>query len=193
MCFAFETVLTLLHYADRWRASNAGNILDRFTISDESGFRSWGWSYLPSSAAGETTGVNVVHFLRSFTSLSRQPYLHLLLIAFAGLVLYRAGAATSALDGYGVARFRAFKYEPLYDGTDAGPAACEVVGFRLTRNGYGLRDSPRCHHARATSPDSIASAQYPVHIPGPAVFVRLERGTRMEQSAAFAWKTVARA
>ncbi len=82
-------------------------------------------------------GVNVVHFLRSFTSLSRQPCLQLLLLIFAGLVLFRAGAAARALDGYGVARFRAYKYEAVADpATAAGAApACDVVAFRLTKDG----------------------------------------------------------
>ncbi len=89
-------------------------------------------------AAPGSGSVNVVHFLRSFTSLSRQPCLQLLLLIFAGLVLYRAGAAARALDGYGVARFRAYKYEAVADaGTGAAGAepACDVVAFHLTKDG----------------------------------------------------------
>jgi hypothetical protein len=88
-------------------------------------------------AALGSGGVNVVHFLRSFTSLSRQPCLQLLLLIFAGLVLYRAGAAVRALDGYGVARFRQFKFEAVADPAPAAGAApaCDVVAFRLTKDG----------------------------------------------------------
>jgi hypothetical protein len=82
-------------------------------------------------------GVNVVHFLRSFTSLSRQPCLQLLLLVFAGLVMYRAGAAARALDGYGVIRASAFMYEPVGGPAPAAGAApaCDVVAFRLTKDG----------------------------------------------------------
>ena len=120
--------------AHRWRASSAGNILDRLdqttciSCSGEICFCS-----APDERSARST-VNVVHFLRSFTSLSRQPFMQLLLLTFTCLVLYRAGAAASAQDGYGVAQFLAYKYSPVGVG-EAGDGACRVVAFRLTRSG----------------------------------------------------------
>ena len=101
--------------------------------SDRGNCRNERCGCLPSLS--KDSGVNVVHFLRSFTSLSRQPCIQLLFIAFAILVLYRAGAAAGALDSYGAARFRVFKYEPAGDSAADASAAGEVVAFALTRAG----------------------------------------------------------